>query len=648
MGAKSVKFVTEPEDQKRAFNLILQDLKKLQEMIENGDLNRETPRIGAEQELVFIDEGYRPIPLIQDFLKGIDDPKFTTELAQYNLEINLTPQVLTGRCFSAMEAELTQAIDTARRRSKTFNEDYELILTGILPTIRKMDLDLDNLTPNERSRAMIAAMQWLKQKHYPIRISGVDDLSTADFSNMFEACNTSFQIHYQLNPDEFVGKYNFAQAIAAPVLAAGTNSAILLGKRLWHETRIAVFQQAIDTRENSDYLREAHLRVPFGHEWVKDSVIEIFEDDLAKFKIFLEYDGQQPSENDSENMGHHLRNLNVFNSSIYRWTRACYGVLDGNPHLRIENRLLSSGPTIKDEMANTAFWVGLMHGMPEKYNDIASKMKFEDAKNNILKAARYGLDTHFRWLNGEKISADDLLLTELLPIAREGLEKASIQKEEMDEYLEIIERRVRNGQTGSQWQFDAWSKMAHIRSTDSKNVVLTAAMLKRQLTGKPVHEWTMPDEDELKVNVFSTVGQIMSTDIFSVNEDDLWDQTVFRMMKKNLEHIPVANKKGELKGMVTRAVLLQQLLENTQPNSSVLVVKDVMQKDPLSIGPETTVMQAIEIMKREDVKCLPIKYNNKLVGIVTEYDMMKVAEFLLHEWINENGTSNTQSIRHND
>src|SRR5690606_1017996 len=216
-------------------------------------------------------------------------------------------------------------------------------------------------------------------------------------------------------------------------------------------------------------------------------------------------------------------------------------------------------------------------------------------------------------------SADDLILDELLPIAYAGLVKASVDKKEITEYLEIIERRVRSGQTGSQWQFDAWSKMEHIRTTDTKSVVLAAAMLKRQQAGKPVHEWTLPDENEMRVNVFSTVGQIMTTDIFSVNEDDLWDQTVFRMMKKNLEHIPVANKKGELKGMVTRAVLLQQLLENNQPNNNrVLTVKDVMQENPVSAGPETTVLDAIALMKNEDMKCLPVKYNNKLVGLVTE------------------------------
>ncbi len=643
MGVQKVKFVTEPEDQKRVFNQVLQDLEKLKEMIEKGELDRDTPRIGAEQEMVFIDNGYRPVPLILEFMKGISDPEFTTELAQFNLEINLTPQVLKGSCFSAMESELTTSFEKARKRCKELGEDYDLILTGILPTIRKMDLDLDNLTPNERSRAMIAAMQWLKQKHYPIRISGIDDLSTADSSNMFEACNTSFQIHYQLNPNEFAAKYNFAQAIAGPVLAASTNSAILFGKRLWHETRIAVFQQAIDTRENSDHLREAHLRVPFGHEWMKDSVVEIFEDDLSKFKIYLEYDGDQPDDDSPEEVRQQLRNLNVFNSSIYRWTRACYGIFEGNPHLRIENRLLPSGPTIKDEMANTVFWIGLMHGMPEKYENIASKMKFEDAKNNILKAAQSGLDTHFRWLNGEKISADELILDELLPIARAGLEKAEVEKKEINEYLEIIERRVRSGQTGSQWQFDAWAKLDHIRTTDTKSVVMAAAMLKRQREGKPVHEWTLPDEDEMKVNVFSTVGQIMTTDIFSVNEDDLWDQTVFRMMKKNLEHIPVANKKGELKGMVTRGVLLQQLLDNNQEhNKGGLTVKDVMQNNTISVGPGTTVIDAIEMMKKEKMKCLPVKYNNKLVGLITEHDMMQVAEYLLHEKLKRNGNINAQ------
>lgn len=648
MGAQTVKFVTEPEDQKRVFDLVLRDIELLQKMIEAGELDRQTQRIGAEQELVMIDHAFRPAPVITEFLKGIKDPRFTTELARFNIEINLTPQPLKGACFSDMEKELTEVIDKARKRGKKMG-DIDVILTGILPTFRKMDMELENLTPNDRSRAMMEAMRWLKQKDYSIRINGIDDLSTTDFSNMFESCNTSFQIHYQLNPNEFATRYNFAQAIAAPVLAASSNSAILFGKRLWHETRIALFQQALDTREDTNHLSKDYVRVPFGHEWVKESVMEIFEDDLAKFKIFLEYGGTQADE-DSPDMDHKkLRNLNVFNSSVYRWTRACYGVLDDNPHLRIENRLLPSGPTIKDEIANTAFWVGLMHGMPKKYSKIATDMPFEDAKINILKAARYGLDTQFRWLKGEKISAQDLILDELLPIAEKGLERAKVHKRDIKKYLGIIKQRVETGQTGSQWQFDAWAKMEHLRTNDAKATVLTAAMFRRQQEGKPVHEWSMPSDEELNFYVFSEIGQIMTTDIFSVKEEDLWDQTVYSMLKKDLEHIPVADKKGVLKGLVTRSVVLKQMVEQNQANNNgARTVKDVMEKDPVTVSPSTRVDDAIALMKSSRAKCLPVKHNNKLVGIVTEFDMMQVAEYLLKEKLSNNGKSQTQRAKRND
>lgn len=556
MGVKKVELITDAEDQKKAFDHILSDIHHLEKMIDEGLLHRKTPRIGAEQELCLIDEAYRPSPVITEFLKGLDDACFTTELAKFNLEINLPPLELTQKCFSRLEENISKKLEEARERASEIN-GIDIIQIGILPTIRKMDLEHENLTPGDRFIAMIEAMKWLKKKDYSIRINGIDDLSTTDFSNMFESCNTSFQIHYQLNPDEFAAKYNFAQAIAAPVLAACTNSPILFGKRLWHETRIALFQQAVDTRDSTEHLSQAYLRVPFGYKWIENTVTEVFKDDLAKFKIFLKHNDTEEKANNGEIP--ELVNLSVFNGSVFRWTRACYGIFEGKPHLRIENRLLPSGPTTIDEVANTAFWIGLMHGMPEKYANVASDMQFEDAKINILKAARYGLSTQFMWLNGKKIKAEKLILDELIPIAREGLKKAAVSEEDIDKYLTIIEERVKSYRTGSQWMLDAWQELSELETADAKATALTRVFMKRSREGKAVHTWALPQEDELIHNQFTEVGEIMSTDIFSVREDDLLDQAVYGMLKKNHGHLPVADASGNLKGLLINDQLLKKI-----------------------------------------------------------------------------------------
>src|SRR5262249_24918575 len=157
-------------------------------------------------------------------------------------------------------------------------------------------------------------------------------------SVMLEACCTSFQVHYQVSAEEFVQLYNIAQAVTAPVLAAATNAPLLFGRRLWRETRIPLFQQAVDTRGASHHMRERSPRVSFGTRWVEQSVVELFQEDLARFRVLLGaalqedslvmlQKGQMPS----------LQALRIHNGTVYRWNRACFGFNDGKPHLRIEN-----------------------------------------------------------------------------------------------------------------------------------------------------------------------------------------------------------------------------------------------------------------------------------------------------------------------
>ncbi|MDX1653010.1 MAG: CBS domain-containing protein [Brumimicrobium sp.] len=631
MGSANVEFINDSRQQRDTFHHIMRDLDYLRSMIEDGKLNRNTFRIGAEQEMCFLDSALRPAPVIEEFLKRIDDDQFVPELAAFNLEMNLKPLVFTGNCFSEMEARLNKLIAKGEKTA-TDMDGLKLIMTGITPTIGKMDMELENLTPTVRSQAMIKAMDWLRQKNPPIRITGKDDLFTTDFSNMFQSCNTSFQIHYQVNPDEFIDRYNFAQAIAAPVLAACTNSPTLFGKRLWYETRIALFEQAVDTRESTAHLSEEHMRVPFGTKWAEGSVLNVYEEDLAKFKIFMRHTDPDISKRcfeQGEAPG--LVNLNIFNGTIFRWTRACYGVLDGKPHLRIENRLLPAGPTVVDEIANAAFWLGLMHGMPEEYRNLASKMDFDDAKLNLLKAARYGLDSQFRWLSGKKYTAEKLILDVLLPIAEKGLLKAGVDIKDIEKYLDILRSRVKTGKTGSQWVYDSWAQLKGRHSDNYITTFIASAMIKRQREGEPVHTWKLPDKADFEYSKFATVDQFMTTSLYTAKEDDMLDQTVYRMLKNNLNHLPVADREGNLKGLLTKTNMLEKdLLDANDSEKKMLSVKDTMERNPATVSPSTSVQEAIALMQKEGIKCLPVVHREKLTGIITEFDMMHVAEHLLN------------------
>ena len=237
----------------------------------------------------------------------------------------------------------------------------------------------------------------LTGNNFELRLVGIDELLVRHDSPLMEACNTSFQVHLQIAPQDFVRYYNYALALTAPCISLAANSPIVFSKRLWHETRIALFQQAIDTRRTLDHMRQMSPRVTLGTKWMDESVTEIFKEDIARFRTLMIADVAENSmENIRKNQVPKLKCLQLHNSTIYRWNRPCYGISDtGKPHLRIENRVFPSGPTILDEMANTAFWLGAMRGMAERYKDIRDHISFEDIRDNFGKSARYGIDGEF-------------------------------------------------------------------------------------------------------------------------------------------------------------------------------------------------------------------------------------------------------------
>jgi len=462
MGESRVKLADSQEEVQRFMKYVLKDLRALDRMLEEGDwFETDTIRIGAEQELCLVDQQAKAWPRsmeILDKLHADDGGSYTTEFAKFNLEINLKPLEFRGDCLSRMEDNLQQKVDAVRKEAEALGGD--IILTGILPTIRKMDVDLKNLTPLQRYRALCKAITKLRSEDFDLRIQGMDELLMKFDSPLLEACNTGFQVHLQVGPDEFVPKYNIAQLITAPVLASTVGSPILFGKRLWNETRIALFQQSVDTRTVGDHLRESSPRVTFGNEWVDQSILEIFQEDTARYRVMLSSEvTEDVGKLLDEGTPPALKALQVHNGTVYRWNRPCYGVTDGKAHLRIENRVCPSGPTVTDEVANSAFWLGLMNKMEEYYPNVSEKMDFDDARMNFFAASKLGLDTKFRWFDDQRINAVDLITEELLPIAREGLQKAEIDDDDITSYLEIIEERVTAGQTPSYWMLDNYAAL---------------------------------------------------------------------------------------------------------------------------------------------------------------------------------------------
>jgi len=632
MGLKSVSIISSSKEKERFVKYLLNDIKALEVMIERGMIENGITRIGAEQELCLVDSTWRPTPIILDVLKEIDDAQFTTELAKFNLEINLDPIEFAGDCIAKLESNLISSIKKVEQVLGKRNA--KVVLTGILPTIRNKDLDISNMTPLDRYHALANSLSNLRKGQFEFHISGTDELITSHDTVMFESCNTSYQLHYQVDSDKFVDLYNWAQLISGPVLSASTNSPLLLGKRLWRETRIALFQQSIDIRQSKDHMRGRSSRVSFGNRWIYDSIVDAFKEDIVRFETLLSNDTTTNSIRMlEEGKIPNLDALLVHNSTIYKWNRPCYGVYKGKPHFRIENRYLASGPTIPDQVANAAFWFGLMAGFPEEYHDIPSKFEFDDAKTNFLRAARDGLDNKFTWLNDKKYSAQDLIKEILLPIAESGLKKSQVNEEDISKNLGIIEERVSSGHTGSQWMIESYNKIRKTGTRDQALVATTAAIYNRQQEMKPIHEWSLAKIDEAGnfLNYYLHIDQIMTTELVTVQEDDLIDLVANIMDWKQVKDVPVENANGELVGLMTAGLLVNFLCRSNKEKKQNSRIKDFMIKDPVSVSPETSISDALKTMIDGKTNCLTVVQEKKLVGIVTDRHFVKVSAKLIRD-----------------
>ena len=633
MGDYNVSAIQNRQELQAFMQLLLKDTQALEHMLQEDWFETTPIRIGAEQEMCLVDRYWRPMHVNLQALKNIGSDQFTSELANFNLEANLLPLPFSGSSLSEMHKALKQTLNDAQEKIHLLNS--RILLTGILPTIRKADVEIENITPIARYRALMDALRDLRGELFELRIRGIDELNVKQETAMLEACNTSFQVHLQVTPQSFVSRYNIAQALAGPTMAISTNSPMLFGKRLWRETRIALFQQSIDVRTFTEHFRERSPRVTFGNQWLKQSVMEIYREDVARFKVLLKTEPEDDVfEQIKKGKTPKLRALNIHNSTVYRWNRPCYGISpNGKPHLRIENRILPAGPSVPDAMANAAFWLGLMNGMEEEYPDISRVMGFDHAKANFFAAARYGMDTRLHWVNQQKISPRELIKKELLPIARVGLSKAGIDQQDIDQYLNIIEARNENGQTGACWVLDSFSKLHKEGLTrDEISTAITASMYEHQFEGKPVHEWELACDEMLEYEPSTLlVEEFMSTDLITVQEDDILDLAANLMNWRRIRHVPVEDKQGKLVGLITNRILLRYFTEHriAGVGNPPILVKDIMIKDPITVTPEENITQVMGIMEQHKVGCLPVLKKDKLVGIITEADFLTISANLV-------------------
>ncbi len=631
MGVHDVLNARKSADSTAFQQALLTDLGALQQMLDADLLEHDSVRVGIEQEMFLVDRAFRPAPIAPEILSQLADSTFTTEIGKFNLEANMRPLALEGGCLRSIESELNGLI----QRASTAAEEHgaSVLLAGILPSVRMSDLGLQNLTEKPRYHELNQAVMDVREGSYQVLIKGVDELQLVHDNVMPEACCTSFQIHLQLDPRTFASDYNASLLAAAPVLAVAVNSPMLLGKRLWQETRIALFQHAVDERSQTNIARSHPPRVSFGEGWIQGSVLEIYKEQIARFRVIMTSCVEEDSLETLARGGiPGLKALVLHNGTVWRWNRPCYGITDGRPHLRLEFRALPVGPTVLDEVANAAFFLGLMRSLPKEYGDVSAKMQFDDAKDNFFAAARHGLKAQLTWIDGKQYPVHDLVEQQLLPLASKGLKDARINPEDIERLLGVIRERIEAGQTGSRWMLSAMESLSQHTSCEFRNQRIVAAMLARQKSGQPAHRWDQLSEQESEAigGLPETVAEIMSTDLFTVSPDDPISLAASMMDWRHIRHLPV-EQEGRFAGLVSSRDVLHFIAAPAQlsQKGKAVSVEEIMNAQPFTVTRETPIDEALKLMLESQVDCLPVTEGDELIGIVTSHDLLQFLSSLL-------------------
>ena len=636
MGEQNIEEYASESSRQAFMKSLLEEVRALEAMLDKGMVESGVSRIGAEQEMFLINEARQPTLTALEVLGQLDDERFTHELGLFNIEANLSVQEFRSDCLSRMEAEAQEVY--AKAREAAHRCDSEIALVGILPTITRDNLGLDSMVPIPRYHALNKAFMSLRGHDLQFTINGIDQLIVKHDNLMLEACNTSFQVHFQVSPDDFSHLYNIAQVVTGPLMAAAVNSPILLGKRLWHETRISVFEYSVDARSTTHQTRGLKPRVHFGNHWVNESVTELFKEDIARFRVILTTDTEDdPLAMVAQGIAPKLKALCLHNGTVYRWNRACYGVHNGIPHLRIENRVIPSGPTVLDEIANTAFFVGMMAGMADKYEDIRDHITFDDVKANFMAAARAGIRAQMNWFGDTHMPARKLILNELLPLAEAGLQKYGVLQQDIDKYLGVLRDRVETRRNGARWALESLNEMQGRGTEDQRLRCLVSSMVEQQTTGRPISEWVLAEFSEQQNwrESYMKISQFMVTDLFTVRPDDIVDFAAALMDWRHVRHVPVEGDDGELVGLLSHRALLRLVAEGRIGGEQKVTVKEIMNSNPVTVTSDATTVEAIRLMREARVACLPVVDDGKLHGLITEHDLIVVSSHLLERYLEE-------------
>jgi len=489
MGDDVAATVFSREDRQRYRAKVKRCLDVFARMLSESRFEATQGSIGLEIEFNLTDEAGDPALVNAKVLEAIADADFQTELAQFNIEINVAPRRLTGTVLTELEHDVRVSLNNAEEKARGVGA--HMVMVGILPTVTDRHLNADSFSANPRYELLNEQIFAARGEDLDIRIAGVERLATFADTMAPEAACTSVQLHLLVEPSQFGMHWNAAQAIAGVQLALAGNSPFFFGKELWRETRIPLFEQATDTRSEELRAQGVRPRVWFGERWIT-SIFDLFEENVTYFPALLPVcEEEDPVEVLARGDIPRLQELRLHNGTIYRWNRPVYDVVRGRPHLRVENRVLPAGPTVIDILANAAFYYGVVKVLCTQDRPIWSQMSFSTAEENFHTGARDGIDANVYWPGVGEVPVTELVLRWLLPMAHEGLASWGVDAADRDRLLGVIEQRCLKGVNGASWQAATFHKLYEEDDLDRTDALREMTIRYRELmhSNEPVHDW---------------------------------------------------------------------------------------------------------------------------------------------------------------
>ncbi len=479
------------EDYTDFMQKVQSDLHALKELLKRPGFGEGPETIGAEFEFYLINDRGEVLPKNQQVADMVEDPNLQVELCKFNLECNLPYQLISGKPFSAIEGEMEQMLAKVRAASRQCGG--RPIAIGILPTLKKENFVSDMMTDTPRYRVLASGIKKILGKPFLIDIDGDEPLKMVMQDMTLEGANASFQFHWRVPPKDYARAYNAVQWATPLALGVGANSPSLLGHFLWHETRVCLFQQTIDSAEGETATVPG--RVTFGEHWVKEGIWELFAESSKNYPplipivssedpISIVRDGGIPG----------LDELKLHHGTTWPWNRAIYDHHDGG-HLRIEMRALPSGPTCQDMLANAALLLGFAKANFDDMIALTDQIPFEIAKANFYQAARHGLNARLLWPDAKSKKLKEQSIIDIaqneLPRAEEGLLALGVDEAELKRYLSLIQYRINKGVNGAEWQRKKFQSLCQTMSKDKAFHKLLDEYVRGQESGLPVSDWPL-------------------------------------------------------------------------------------------------------------------------------------------------------------